>query len=242
MGGGRRRLVPRPARRGALPAGPHAPPYAELRTSRLSCTDYDRSPDRTDTDDDRRHGPSAARPGADDRGPRRPGAGLARRAVRAQAPVRVAARRHAPAARQRGEGRHRPRAHLHRAGLPAQPLARRRREAVRRRRPDRHARRDGYRVPGIAVAARDEQPRPARHRHGRRHGGHLPLRGGCPRPHHPRRQGPPRPGPLLPHQPDRRAGLHGRRGGTPSTASRRARSSARSRWWAPPARSSAGTR
>ncbi len=38
-------------------------------------------------------------------------------------------------------------------------------------------------------------------------------RGGRPRPHHPRGEGPPRPGPLLPHQPDRRAGLHRRRRG-----------------------------
>ena len=42
--------------------------------------------------------------------------------------------------------------------------------------------------------------------------------------------------------PARRAGLHGRRGGDRSQASRRARCSAPSRWSAPPARSSAGTR
>ena len=41
---------------------------------------------------------------------------------------------------------------------------------------------------------------------------------------------------------DRRAGLHRRRGGRGQAASRRARSSAPSRWSAPPARSSAGTR
>ena len=126
------------------------------------------------------------------------------------------ARRHGaelPSAASETTGRPRPRTHLQGAGLPAQPLADRRRQAVRRRRPARHPGRAGHRLPGVAVAARDQQPRADRPRHGRRHGGHLPLRGGRPRPDDPRRQGPPRARPLLPHQPRRRAGLHGRRGG-----------------------------